>query len=971
MLSKLKKLFNINYQKILSYLVLIFCFLFFPLFLIFNSLNIFFETNINNLRQNKFTEMSNTLEYLDKYSNNKRYFHFLFSKISEYSQKAEDPASYLEANIHNLKEKYPDKIEFVVWDNAGKIINNLTDRNGYSYVLNKLYPCLKEVSESVKVDSSINLSNLEVVKKNLNIFRNFLGKIFIPKNLKFPLINSVDAGPFIAGLGKGKSSVWYSVGEKISFLCFLSDELLNDFSGLEKVSINLNSSNRSIITGFSITPNIDKAVTRFPERFEADLTRALTTFDNAGDRFFENENSLIVMSMPQPEIRTFCYFRKNIEDWDIQYKRNLWFGIFTSILLAFYCLFGYYYLFKHHFFSIRWKLTILFLFANIAPILIVSFIAKGFLENKRISLKNEIISDLEKSMRDFDARYTSLPEDYSNRLNSVIDQIASKIGSDTIKDEERQRLESLYKEFNCSGLYIVASSSKFISLKRDESGFNQSREFLSSMSEAILAFANNKIFDKKQNDIFSNLFSPEDSEFIRLYQKSIRNVSELSMGELSWIYYGYLFGDKSIYNNNYLLIIMWNRDRFKNIFVKESFKTLYRSIPEGLFYIQSNSSNISYGSEYSDKNIVSILDKKSRLTEKISGNIEIDKKSHIFVCLNGTNLKDWTFLAISPEESVNREINLLIVQIVAGALVSLLLTIIIGHLLSLQFLKPIHNLGEAALAIGERNFSYRVPIGDKDEFGHLNQVFNRVIEGLGDFEVGRIVQESLFPGNHFDVGDYKIFGRSVVMTTLGGDYYDCFKINDEYQGIIIGDVAGHGIPAGLMMAMAKSAVLTSSEEIKLNPTLLTTRLNKMFFAIKNERLKRMMTFQYFVLRVNDGHLIYTNAGHCFPVIVDDNTKTATYLEYIATPLGISSRCRCKNQEFDLVKGQSLVLYTDGIVEAYNANGEQYGYERFKKRLPEFYDINPETFYYNLYNKLYKQWSPKPDDDLTLILVNRK
>ena len=359
------------------------------------------------------------------------------------------------------------------------------------------------------------------------------------------------------------------------------------------------------------------------------------------------------------------------------------------------------------------------------------------------------------------------------------------------------------------------------------------------------------------------------------------------------------------------------------------------------------------------------------MAEKISGNIEIDKKSHIFVCLNGTKLKDWSFLAISPEESVNREINLLIVQIVAGALVSLLLTIIIGHLLSLQFLKPIHNLGEAALAIGERDFAYRLDIGDKDEFGHLNQVFNRVIEGLGDFEVGRIVQESLFPGNHFDVGDFNIFGRSVVMTTLGGDYYDCFKINDEYQGIIIGDVAGHGIPAGLMMAMAKSAVLTSSEEIKLNPSLLTTRLNKMFYAIKNERLKRMMTFQYFVLRVNDGHFIYTNAGHCFPVIVDSNTKTANYVEYIATPLGILSKCRCKNQEFDLAKGQSLVLYTDGIVEANNANGEQYGYDRYKDCLPKYYDVNPETFYYNLYNKVYKQWSPKPDDDLTLIIVNRK
>ena len=161
------------------------------------------------------------------------------------------------------------------------------------------------------------------------------------------------------------------------------------------------------------------------------------------------------------------------------------------------------------------------------------------------------------------------------------------------------------------------------------------------------------------------------------------------------------------------------------------------------------------------------------------------------------------------------------------------------------------------------------------------------------------------------------------MTTLGGDYYDCFKINDEYQGIIIGDVAGHGIPAGLMMAMAKSAVLTSSEELKLDPAAFTTRIHKIFHAIKNERLKIMMTFQYFVLRVNDGHFVYTNAGHCFPVIVDSINKTAQYIEYIATPLGIGNKCRCKNQEIDLKEGQSLVLYTDGIVEAYSAEGEQY------------------------------------------------
>ena len=124
------------------------------------------------------------------------------------------------------------------------------------------------------------------------------------------------------------------------------------------------------------------------------------------------------------------------------------------------------------------------------------------------------------------------------------------------------------------------------------------------------------------------------------------------------------------------------------------------------------------------------------------------------------------------------------------------------------------------------------------------------------------------------------------------------------------------------------------------------------------------------LNIENGHFIYTNAGHCFPVIVDSNTKHARFLDYTATPLGIGSKCRCINQEFDLTKGQSLVLYTDGIVEANNEKGEQYGYNRFLESLPNYFDENPETYYYNLYNKLYKQWSLKQDDDLTLIIINR-
>ena len=73
-------------------------------------------------------------------------------------------------------------------------------------------------------------------------------------------------------------------------------------------------------------------------KFKADLALALTTFENAGDSVFENERAIVKMSMPQPQIRTFCYLSKLNDDWDFTYKKNFIFGILTSTLLALYCL---------------------------------------------------------------------------------------------------------------------------------------------------------------------------------------------------------------------------------------------------------------------------------------------------------------------------------------------------------------------------------------------------------------------------------------------------------------------------------------------------------------------------------------------------------------------------------------------------------------------------------------------------------
>lgn len=960
----------IFFQKITYIFVVLFCFLFFPIYLLHSSLSIYFDGQLRSLKQEKLREMTKILEYMEKYSNNKRYFHFLFSKISKFAQTTDDSAGYMKINIENLKKQYPNKLEFIVWDHNGNIVKELSDRATYSYIIGKLYESLKLVTSAVNADSSIRVSNLESVKKNFNIFRNFLGKIFISENLKYPIIDGNNAGPFITELGQNLSYVWFAIESKLSFLCFISKELIEDFTGIDKITQKFNAYKKDIITGFAISPRYELPTTNFPKEYEADLSLALTTFENAGDSIFENDKSLVKMSMPQSNIRAFCYLRKEDDSWNIGYKRDFWFWILTSSLLSIYLFFGSWFLYKKYFISIRWKLTALFLFANMAPICILGIIAKGYLENKSFSLKNGIMADLEKKLREFDANYDSLFDKYAFEINEKVDKIAEKVGNLPINEETINNLKEIYYKYECSEFYLIASSSRIIDLLRDENKAEQKTDFMSSFGEAVLSYSNKKFVNAGNHDFVSNMLDPEYSEFVRNSIKNLRRVTELKIGLFSKIYYSNILGDRANYNGNYFVILTWEKNEFQNIFLNKFFKQLTINYPKTIFYIKSNDGKNIYGPEKLSIVVNSILEKNSGMAEKITGSIDLDGKKNIYVSFNGNGLKGWNLLALFPEDHIDKKLNLFIAQIVAGAFLSFLLTIIVGHILSLQFLEPIHNMGKAALAIGDRKFNHRIPIGDNDEFGHLNKVFNRVIEGLGDFEVAKIVQESLFPGNHFNVGEFNIFGRSVVMTTLGGDYYDCFEINEEYQGIIIGDVAGHGIPAGLMMAMAKSGVLTASDEIKLDPSALTTRLHKAFFAIKNEKLKRMMTFQYFVLRIKDGHFTYTNAGHCFPIIIDPVNKTAKFIDYIATPLGIGPKCRCKNQEFTLEKGQSLVLYTDGIVEANNEKNEQYGYDRYKEALIKYYDPDPEVFYYNLYDKVYKLWSSEPDDDLTLIFVNR-
>ncbi|MDD3146162.1 MAG: SpoIIE family protein phosphatase [Candidatus Riflebacteria bacterium] len=958
-----------QFERFISLLVLFFCFLLFPVFIFHSALNNLFQVKVSNLRQQKLGQMQNRLEYLEKYSSNSRYLHFLLMEISEQAQKAADPVRFMLENKQNLQRRYQGDIEFIVWDAGGKVIRDLTDQKGLSYILSKLYEVLFDVSETLSADNQASISDLKSVTRNLNLIRQFLGKIFIPEFLKKPYLQGNDAGPLLTDFGGKFSSVWYRIGPRISFFCFLSERLVKGNSGLVKISSSLNGLNDDIVSGFTLSPDFSTPINEIAETHRPLLSLALSQFETFSEPVFENELALICMSMPQPGIRSFCLHMKDPASWSVELNRDVIFVRATVLLLSFYLFLFVYFKFKQQFFSIAWKLTGLFLFANLAPLAILGFIANDYLASKKEALRNEIAGDLSQTMRDFDMRYESLKVIFAKDLTRKIMQLKAANSATLLSSDDVSSIKEFIKEFQPTDAYLVASSGMVFAENTGQQRSNLGFNFIEPMSQAILKFCQGIILLRDNNDMFSPIMSPENSDFVRKAYRDSGKIIPLNTGNMRKLSFWFIFGDRKNFVYNYMLILFWEEDRFQEFYLNRNYSVQQANLTDASFFARKIDGKKSWSSQQQfPEELARQMERTTGFRENLIGSLVVGGAPHLFVGLKGKSLSNNLLAMLYPDSKLEDQIDSLRARILAGAALSLFLTLIIGQALSRQFLTPIRHLADATLAIGGRHFNHRIPIIDEDEFGHLNQVFNRVIEGLGELEVAKIVQESLFPGNNFKAGNFSIYGKSVVMTTLGGDYYDCLQINKDLWGVVIGDVAGHGVPAGLMMAMAKASVLMAPEHVKIDAAALTARLHHMFFAIKNDRLKRMMTFQYFVMKPDDGSFSFANAGHCFPILVKPALQSAELIEHVATPLGIGPRARYKNFECRVEPGESLLLYTDGIAEAKNAQGEEFGYERLKQLALDAFDPDPEAFYRKIF-AAYENWSARPDDDLTIILVN--
>ncbi|NKB88714.1 MAG: SpoIIE family protein phosphatase [Acidobacteria bacterium] len=193
-----------------------------------------------------------------------------------------------------------------------------------------------------------------------------------------------------------------------------------------------------------------------------------------------------------------------------------------------------------------------------------------------------------------------------------------------------------------------------------------------------------------------------------------------------------------------------------------------------------------------------------------------------------------------------------------------------------------------------------------------------------ELEIARELQLNLLPKEPPAVAELDVAAYSDPATEVGGDYYDYLTLTNGNPAIVVGDVAGHGMPAGLLMATAKSAIHTQSQS-ENPPTVLMERLSRTLHHMSADN--QFMTLVFAELDLERGKLVFSNAGHHYPLHYRASSGAIEELESTGIPLGLLPVPPGPFVERDLDPGDVLILYSDGVVEATNPEDEMFGTSR--------------------------------------------
>jgi sigma-B regulation protein RsbU (phosphoserine phosphatase) len=319
-----------------------------------------------------------------------------------------------------------------------------------------------------------------------------------------------------------------------------------------------------------------------------------------------------------------------------------------------------------------------------------------------------------------------------------------------------------------------------------------------------------------------------------------------------------------------------------------------------------------------------------------------------------------------------------------------LVAIWIGVRLSRRITGAVNQLYEGTRRVIHGDFQNRIPVRDRDQLGELSQSFNSMTENLErlmivekekerlqtELEIAREVQAQLYPKEAPPTCGLQLTVRCDPARMVSGDYYDYQDIGGGKLAFAIGDVAGKGISAALLMATLQAALraqITSYQPAErkgngarsMDAASLVSALNQQIYAYTAP--EKYATFFFALFDEPSRTLTYTNAGHLSPLLF--RNEEVLPLDSNGTVVGAFPWAQYDESRLAMIPGDLLVCYTDGITEPENTYGEMFGEERLVELVQTYRHREDHEIVARVLEAV-KRWTGTPElhDDMTLLLA---
>jgi serine phosphatase RsbU (regulator of sigma subunit) len=443
----------------------------------------------------------------------------------------------------------------------------------------------------------------------------------------------------------------------------------------------------------------------------------------------------------------------------------------------------------------------------------------------------------------------------------------------------------------------------------------------------------------------------------------------------------------------------------------------FYAVTDIAIYAKEADDSLWYRMFFDDNKVLRLNPAQSFFSEKLDRNLKrhfvkpgllarSDDEHALFVNVTGENDLNTYFLKIGIDSEsfagmMKREAK----WIVLVFIITLVLSRFLGYYFARKIARPIENLSEISADVARGNLTHFAPVTSGDEIGELSTNFNKMVEGLREWESvkkiefelekGREIQREFLPSHIPDLPNWEIATCFYPAGQVSGDFYDVFMLPDGNVGLVIADVCDKGVGSALYMALFRSLIRVFAEQaiyctgpeltqIASSPdnteTISSSADDQMarlgavastnnYIANLHGRECMYATLFFGVLNPSTGILSYVNGGH-EPLYVLNAGNIKDRLKPTGPAVGLMPDIIFQSQEIQLEPGDLLVGYTDGVTEARSPQDEIYTRDRLQSLLTQPLKSASETLE-RIKTSLFAFIDIAPrSDDVTMLAVQR-